>query len=426
MFDFFGVSFGTIIIYLFSNLLVFFVLFRKKLISTLEPLSLFIISQSFTITLSFMTINNNEYILQIITSHLIFYIGFIISTSSRKIKLETGHVTHENYIYDNNVNMKIFEVCIMILFLLTLFSNIYQFNITGIALFDIVPTAAKVSNYTDGLGIVRRINWGAGVFSSIGLLLLYFKKTKKIYLFLLIISIIISILGGSKSSLLQYLFIYTAIATQLGLRYKVNLKKYKKTILFLSIMSIFVVLLILNKDSGNSENPFVSLFRRLLYYGDIVLYYYDSTIYSIVNQKNTWEYFLHIINPITGFLRINIYEFPLGYEMVLYSLNRTGQQLESIVGPNTPFFVKGNIFFGLLGGFLYSFIIGWLIGMIRKMFLKNKSKNIFTHSMKIWLFVNCFALATEDTLFISMIWDLLIVLLPTLVISIIVVKSLVK
>ena len=170
-------------------------------------------------------------------------------------------------------------------------------------------------------------------------------------------------------------------------------------------MSALTILSI--ESNGKLEIAILKFFNRILYYGDVIIYYYNPKVYYKLNELNVIDYILHMINPILGFFRMVAYDEPMGYKMVLMTLESNElNRMISIVGPNFQYYVEGSVYFGYIGGLLYSFIIGSIVGKIRNYALKEEKESLIKIVFKIWLFINIFTLPMETTYFITKVFDL--------------------
>jgi len=95
----------------------------------------------------------------------------------------------------------------------------------------------------------------------------------------------------------------------------------------------------------------------------------------------------------------------LGFELVDYRSVTTSFQ--STFGPNVPYYVKGYIYFGAIGAVVYSFIIGAVIGLVRKqLYLLQIYKSSLTKKLLvIHLNIIIYGLAQDSQFFISVIFD---------------------
>ena len=182
------------------------------------------------------------------------------------------------------------------------------------------------------------------------------------------------------------------------------------------LASIAVAIYILYKGSSSLEEAFYGFATRLLYSGDVAFYYYDSAILKFYSSFNTLDYLYHELNPILGMFRIAEYQEPFGYQMLVKSLPQYFD-FGAVKGPNTPFYVKGHIFFGDWGCGFYAFFAGGLIGNLRYRFLMVNSNSLIFKVFLISVSNIVFLYATESNLLIGQIFDTIFFLVPIVVIS---------
>jgi hypothetical protein len=123
------------------------------------------------------------------------------------------------------------------------------------------------------------------------------------------------------------------------------------------------------------------------------------------------DYPAHLLNPLLGMLRLAEYQSPLGNLMVQQSLG-VSERLSEALGPNTPFYVKGELFFGPVFALGYSFLVGATAAWLRRSFEACHWSSPVTFCLRGTLFLMIPALAMEDSLFISMVLDMLLVVIP--------------
>jgi hypothetical protein len=237
-------------------------------------------------------------------------------------------------------------------------------------------------------------------------LFLYLKTRKKLFLVMLVVLVLIAVSGGSKSSLL----IYIVLLAFLGQFKTINKTKVFKIIDKVKVPLIAVGLLlslfIISANRDGLVDSILGLGVRFLYFGDILLYYYNSDAVAHFQQLGIIDFLKYELNPFLGILRITPYLAPLSFEMVQYSFNNN-EFLDVVTGPNLPYYVKGHIFFGKYGALIYSFFVGLFIVHIRNlMFAKHSSYTVYL--VLIFLNLSVFSFAQDSALTLSIFFDTLI------------------
>lgn len=284
----------------------------------------------------------------------------------------------------------------------------------GIPVFSEDPNKVKTLFYTGGYGIVRRINWGLGQYVIIlaVLNLLAKKNTLSVIVFLLASGI--QITTGNKGDLLGILFLVGLLSLYKKSDFNSAVKDMSVWLVGLACLPVVLVF----AKYADSPTVFLSLVvERLVGFGDLIFYWrldylreYFSNLYS------AGEYFGHLFNPVMGMLRISEYNLPIGNLMVAYSLP-IGESVYSAYGPNTLFYVKGQLFFGPVGGAIYVSFLSLFFCYVRRLLLglSNASSPVVAGVF----FINSlsFSIFGEDSLFLSKVIDLLIILAPLYLLS---------
>jgi oligosaccharide repeat unit polymerase len=412
-------NFDQLYIVLAQMLLVFAVLFliyKKYIFSIFDPLFFFLITQAFSIVLAFLQIKDIGYLLNFICCQIFFTIGFILINPKRKI---VTIVDDSNIDWRKN-ELKFWTYFTIVGFILIFIANLYLISKQGLIILKDDPTTDKVGTFETGggIGAVRRINWGLMTLVSLSALYLYVKIKKKIFLIILIFCMLFSIAGGSKSSLLLFITIIALLGLFSTFQYSTVFKRInnlKIPILILGLLSAIFILI--GKSSSGIEDALLGLGVRFLYFGDVILYYYDDQSVNHFQKLNSIDFFRYEFNPLLGLLRISDYLNPIGNDMVVYSFSH-GEKLDVATGPNLPFYVKGHMFFGAFGAVLYSFIVGLIVGQGRSL-IYNKHK---THSVLILiLFLNLiiFSYPQDSALTFATIIDTLVFSIIPIIISLI-------
>ena len=138
------------------------------------------------------------------------------------------------------------------------------------------------------------------------------------------------------------------------------------------------------------------------------------------------DFILYEFNGILGMLRLTPYYEPLGYQMVKAYWNTSSLYDDVVLGPNTVFFVKGHVFFGYVGGILYSFVMGVLSAYFRKKIIEIKIKNIFMYAIAVYVFFQIPGFLKEFSQSVSTTFDFVFYLGPIILFSLILKEGLEK
>ena len=392
--------------------------YRKFLFSIFDPLFIFLLTMSFTSTLIVSIVAEPKYIFLFFLSQLMFWIGF-----SSVSKWSISHISNNEFKV-NPRSKHILQIITYISFLVFLISNLYMINEAGLTLLQDNPSIAKVASFSGGLGFVRRINWGLGNFLAVSTIVcLFISKRKLPFLLILIIHMGFTMLNGSKSGLISFLTIFILISFIKGLDTNKAVKNSKKFVPIMLVMSIGIGIFILFRQSNSLEEASFGFATRLLYSGDVAFYYYTPDILRFYKSFGFSNYILHELNPILGMFRLTEYAEPLGSQMLNLSLSKY-IDFGAVIGPNTPFYVKGHIFFGDYGTGFYGLISGGLIGYFRYKFLIIDSSKLVLKVFLLSISNIIFLYATESNLLIGQIFDTIFFLTPIVLISLIIYECL--
>ncbi len=386
--------------------MIYFLMYRKYVYSIFDPLFFFIVTQAFSTELAILTMSDNGYLANFIACQLCFIIGFRAALSGFS---QNDRIINKPFILPANY-LKLLKHYCLLGFLLILVVNFYFFLQKGVILFSDDPTTSKVTDFEGGLGFVKRINWGLLPLISITSIFLLIYSSEIKYIFITVILLILTLLGGGKGAILSYLYAISLFGIFSSFKNMTYYKYLDKIKIPIGVLGSIIALYIFSTTSEDFEKTIVAAGIRFLYFGDIIFYYYEPDSVKHFQQLGFLDFINREFNSILGLLRLTSYTNPLGYEMVVYSLNLNMEQYDIIKGPNAPFYVKGHIFFGWFGGLIYSLFVGTFVGYIRKKLFKfNNNENVSIYVLGI-IFINTiiFSFPQDSALFISVIFDTLI------------------
>ena len=261
-------------------------------------------------------------------------------------------------------------------------ANIALFYTTGFALLADDPSIAKVENGQIGYAILLQFNTGVGSFLLTGLFFLLFSKPKYIDVLSLMIVLILSSLSGAKGALIQVAIIVGLITYHPLFRQS---NKIRSTIKLITPLILMIVIslpfIVYGKESGGFQESTITFVTRLLMGADSTLYFYQPINEQYFAQFHFWDYPTYLLNGILSFLRLVPGIEAHGNTMVFNVINNYNA---IISGPNTPYYIEGQIYFGYYGAFVYSTIIGAVYAYSRYSFFKKKFSSVFS-----FVFIAC-------------------------------------
>jgi len=240
-----------------------------------------------------------------------------------------------------------------------------------------------------GYGILSRIIYVTSIVSlSFAIYRIYFVEKGILYklfdYFMVIFSILIAILSGSKAGLL--LLISTMFLSIFFVRKFKDTrsaeKKLNKISIVLLIILFPVAILTLYVQLGfeNVNEIFISLALRFIHTGDIFFMSYPNDTLEYLNTKDNG--IIALFRSVLGALRLYSWdELPinLGLQVFWYHYDT-----DLISGPNARHNIFGLFYFGFLGSLIFSFLLGLLFGYIRNTLyrkLKGTESNMILYTL---------------------------------------------
>jgi hypothetical protein len=336
-------------------------------------------------------------LIQFFASQAALVVGFLLVPAPR---LRAGQMVWTNR------DIRIAEYTVFLLFLLILFADIWLGTVAGFPALSNDPSSSKVTVYAGGLGLVRRINTGVGIFVPAGALLLAIRgKHKALFGVLFGVCAILASLSGSKGALFSFLQIIGYVVYRRDLISNQVAKRLRLISIVLVVAAVFLGVAVLYVVTQDWSLAAGGLLRRILLQGDVIIYYYDPRVFPHFTSLGPLDYIYMILNPVLGGVRLVPYQFPLGFQMVTYYLGNPYAS-EFAFGPNTPFFVVGHAYFGSFFGVIYCGAVGYLVARLRSLFLKAKNVSPLRLIWLLALAVLVYNLPVEVNLFTSPLMDM--------------------
>lgn len=399
-------SLWTILILAACFLAVFFYCYRQRIISIFDPLVILAVSQAAYSLMAVVVISSPFLLFQFIASQAAFVFGFLLIPAPR---LRPGVMIWTNR------DILIAECTVFLLFLLIFFSNAWLGVVAGFPIFSNDPSASKVSVYMGGLGLVRRINWGVGILVPAGALLLAIRGKHKVFFGVMFgACVLLASLNGSKGALFVYLNIIGYVLYRQDLISSQIAKRLRRISIVLVIAAVFLAITVLYVFLHDWRLAAIGILHRILLEGDGIIYYYDPRVFPHFASYGPLDFLYMVLNPVLGGLRLVPYQNPVGFEMVQYYLGNSNIS-EFVLGPNTPFFLAGHIYFGSFFGVIYCGAVGYFLARVRSWFLKAQGISPLRLIWFLTLALLVFNLPGEVNLFTSPLFDTSVLLLLAIV-----------
>jgi hypothetical protein len=374
--------------------------YRPFVISIFDPLNMFIVAMIADVVLMFGLDWDSSAKIEFTFFIVFFWMGFAFAG-----KIPKNNLTIR---FGSDSIMEL-EIVLFVSFVVISIANLYLGFTAGFPLFSADPSETKVTAFEGGLGWIRHLDFGPYLFLCCGcILLIAIGRRPMLPMTMLVISSAFVGLSGSKGALLPILFVIAFVITHKGLgqgqKYSGKLKKLTIPTFGASLVVAATVLM---KENGGITGAIIALARRVLLFGDVILFYYPrrGAIPELMNV-GPWDYLHYLADPTFAMFRI------LDYTSILPPLGSIMSNMESGLGPNAQYFVRADIFFGPIGGCIYCLVIGYLTGLFRRQFFTFHSKSAIAFTFSLLLAVAALNLPFESSLFFSIVADTAFFLLP--------------
>lgn len=366
-------------IYIYSFVLCFFIYYltyKKVLISLLDPLNLSIffsfLAASVVFFLFFIGEINTYYFLSYCLTQIAFTFGFFVF---KPIK-----INELNLRFGNEIKIEGELLFLQILFLVSssmhIMSQLYVYHLVGIPL--LMESYLEAYTGGGGIGTFARIITASTIISWY--LLIHFfvnKKSRslKIYLwFYTVMSLVFFVLSGSKGTFLTIgfiLFLYTLINGRFNLIILQIRKKVAKLSLKLFYLVCIMILGIIIFKDNQGVNPFLMLGIRLIHSGDAYFYGYPNDVLKDIKPASG---FSALFSDILGMFRIVEWDkLPPPFGMTLYRYHYPLTEIMN--GANARHNIYGLFYFGYIGSILFSFVLGFIVSFCRNFLFRNIKRN---------------------------------------------------
>lgn len=386
-----------------------YLLLRRTIRGFFDPAAYVALSTTFACALTYSINGASPVTWRMVSNVLFFWLGWIVLT--RRTRKSTAITQGWGDVND----WSLLKVGLVTLLLVFLCSNAYLWGTAGIPGLAEDVALMKTEGFSAGLGFVRRVNWGAGLFLVMGLTLWVLRSRSFAVLVLYLAVLGVLGLSGSKAGLLPALFAISLVMRHPNAPLAPASRSFARCLLVIVLVAGAVALLALIVTGGEADLRLrlAAIVVRLFYFGDVMLYWSDPAIRLYFGDIGPLDYPAHLLNPLFGMFRLAEYQVPLGNLMVQQSLGAS-ENLSEALGPNTPFYVKGELFLGPAFALLYSLAIGATAGALRRAFDESHWSSPVSFCLRGTLFLMIPALAMEDSLFVSMVLDMLLVVIPVL------------
>ena len=379
-------------------------LIRKRLASLADPLTYFVLTSSFSLALGSFVSDDPWLVFRLYVYFVSFYMGFAAGA---------GKLQRKFHILRLDPKMQQFRAVVVTCALVYVALNAMMWLQSGVIVLASDPSLEKSEAYAGGLGFVRRFNWSVGAFALIASLY-WFLWERRVSSALTITAVVLTTLtGGSKSALLPAVFaagLYIArpFASHDKTDHSIRLRR---AIPLLVGFAFVPVMFVLTAENGTLKGALDALVVRLFYFGDVMLYWGQETVRSRFSDLGPLDYLKNTLGSVLGALRLIPYDTPIGNQFVQQTLP-AGFEFSEFLGPNLPFYVRGELYFGILLAPVHSFFVGFVFGRLRRCFMRYRGRSLLAYSMLAFLVVISLALPAEEGLAVGQLFDYALFFLP--------------
>lgn len=414
-----GLMYGALLIVL--N----FIILKKYIYSVFDPFVYGVVTSSLAYSVVFflyhMGLISDYYFFSFVLTQTAFFIGFFVfKPINIKKNKETSKVSRLRY---STVAKYLYVLSV----LLWIFSQLFVYYKVGIPLF--MDSRLETFAGGTGFGIFGRI---IPVTSSIAIIIAMYKifilhsyKSvihKYFDYFVILFTIIVAFLSGSKGALLGMIFTmffiilfnYRAFSDKSIIKKIKNIKRKQRIIFLLAIGAAFFTIIVqfTLKYGDKNVNPLIPLMMRFVNTGDVYMYAYPNGFIENMQGGNP---ILALFKDFFGMLRlISWEELPKHIGLQLY---QDMHNTDDIKGPNARHNVFGLHYFGVIGSLILSFLLGMLTSYLRNKLYYKVNISVLGMVTYILLAQKALAFESDPPYIISQYVSIFIVFLPLLFIS---------
>jgi len=406
--------FEFVLIQLLSGIIYYF-LFRRYIFSIFDPLFIsFLLSSFGTSVVCFLRLTgetNTFYFSSYLLTQVAFVIGFL---SIKPISKKNSFQSSFRNIKDD---MKIIKILYTLSIFLFILSHVISYLKLGIPIFN---KYGRLATYASGggLGILSRI-----ISITRPIILIYTlhkysnSKLNLINKLVLVIFLVTAFLSGSKSAILEILFI-SVLFQYFQWKSNINLSKLDKLRKIFAVSALIGAILIISISAANQsteKSPIVILLYRFINSGDVFMYAYTSNVLDNIPKASG---FTAIFSDFFGFTRIIPYDkLPDALGMQIWQTYHNN--FNYFMGPNPRHNVFGLHYFGFYGSIIYSFSIGLVSSFFRNSLFRILPIGLISFTIYI-LFSPLVDLRVDSTMQLSNLTNIIFIFFPLLMFSVIV------
>jgi len=420
------VSFGLLLsdhMLLYSGILIasiiFYVsLFRKFYLSVLDPFMFSLLYSVFGFSVVWFLVCtdniNSRYLASYLFTQVAFWAGLF---TFRPLKKQQVMAPAKMWLLEDQ------DILEKSLFIVS--SGIYiaaqllSYKVIGIPL--LIGSHIDLYNGSGGWGLLGRlldIVKSCAIFMLIGFL---FKRQSSLFFhvykyFFLLIVLVFFALAGSKGEFMALGFLVFCFLLLNANRLKaamMGMRKLEFIIIGAALCFAFFTIMVLpdSENIGYSNTGYFAF--RLVSSGDAYFFAYPN---GNIEQISGAHPFLALFGDLFSTVRI----IPRDQQPQVLGLQlfRMFSDMDVITGPNARQNVFGYVYFGFFGCIIFSYIIGFTLGIVRNKLFYLLRTNIFGQLAFVYLYLNLSAIETDPPMAISNLENVLLIFPFVFIISI--------
>jgi len=366
-------EYAILVIFIFS---VVYFLFRKHIYSIFDPLLYVIVfTDAFCIAnVVFMwsfNLIDAKYFFQYMVSEFALLVGIFLMAKKKITEQGEGALLLSRR---KNKELKAFFSVSLVLYVGL---NLIVYATAGIPVF--MENRLVVYQVGGGFGIISRVLDVLLVVIVYYLIEVYQEKGWRPteWIVLTIVATILA-LSGAKSAVLTLVFIVSLHAFYTGAisRNDVQLIKLLKRLTIVAVVAFLIIAQLQIADieiAGRSLNVFDQAILRFVNNGDAFLYAYPNGVVDQLDSSNPFGALFR--EYLAAFRILAPGELPMHVGL---QLSKHFNGLDAITQTNAKHNIFGYVSFGVIGGIIYSFLLGLCIGVVRN--------NLFSGTVRSYLF----------------------------------------
>lgn len=387
-----------------AALLIQVAIVKRHIKSIADPMTYFIVVSAFSMSMSFVASDDKGLTTRICLYFACFYVGFLIASRQFRTRPDPWPLDKDR---------RQFRALVVVCCLVYVALNVVIWAQSGFIVFSDDPSALKNDAYTGGFGLIRRYNWSVGVFVLMASIFWWLEERSKGSAIIAALALFTSATGGGKGTLIPALFAFglfiaRPFSSTLGHRAPARIRQWLPLLFLAAGLPVATVLLIEQAQGGNALNAFVV---RLFSFGDVLLYWGQESVRQHFSMLGAIDYLKSTFGSILGALRVIDYEAPIGNQFVQYTLP-PGVDLSEALGPNMPFYVRGEMYLGVFLAPFHAIAVGMIFGFIRRRFMRYRGRSMLRYSLLAFAVSLSTSLPTDEALTIGQAFDFCIMFVP--------------